>query len=365
MFYNPVKIIESDSWVDDTHRWIGENSFTNPLIITSKGTRIRQSIDGLFSRAAVFDNVQNNPTMESCQEAIDYCGDIEFDCIVAIGGGSVLDTAKTVMASIGSNVTNIKELVINDYNLNTSFNSLFIPTTHGTGSEVTKWATVWDIENSKKYSVENDALYPSIALLDPSLTLSLSVKDSIISTLDALSHSFEAIWNRNANDKSTKYALDAIVLILENVESLKANPESIEIRRNLVRASNLAGLAFSNTKTAAAHSISYPLTMLFDIPHGVACSMPIIPLVAINKNKIIKDIDELIKRLSLTNVDNLRTMIKNISEGTIKNNLCDWGVKSTELEIISEMSFTRERMGNNILPLTKNDVLSVLESIYS
>ena len=162
MFYNPVKIIDSASWVEDAQRWVVENRFKKPLIITSKGTRNRQYMDELFPSAAIFDNVRNNPTLESCQEAIKYCRSFDFDCLIAIGGGSVLDTAKTVMASIGSNVTNIKELIINDYNLSPSFNSLFIPTTHGTGSEVTRWATVWDIENGKKYSVEN----PSSVIID-------------------------------------------------------------------------------------------------------------------------------------------------------------------------------------------------------
>ena len=104
-------------------------------------------------------------------------------------------------------------------------------------------------------------MYPSLAILDGNVTLTLPLDISITTVLDALSHSFESIWNKNSNVTSTENAIKAISIILQNVETFKKNISSVNIRNNLLEASATAGLAFSNTKTAAAHSISYPQTI--------------------------------------------------------------------------------------------------------
>ena len=142
------------------------------------------------------------------------------------------------------------------------------------------------VQLKKKYSISHPDLYPSSAILDGQLTLSLPLTTSIVTIMDALSHSFESIWNKNANPISTKYAIEAIKVILSNIDELKNNPKNNKIRTKILIASNKAGLAFSNTKTAASHAISYPLTQYYGIPHGIAASMPLIPLLKINHDKI-------------------------------------------------------------------------------
>ena len=115
-------------------------------------------------------------------------------------------------------------------------------------------------------------MYPKEAFYDANLTLSLPRQTTIYTALDALSHRFESIWNNNANPISTHYALMAIEIILRDLVELSQNLHSLQLRSNLMLASIYAGLAFSNTQTALAHALSYPLTMRFGTPHGLACS---------------------------------------------------------------------------------------------
>jgi phosphonate metabolism-associated iron-containing alcohol dehydrogenase len=153
-----------------------------------------------------------------------------------------------------------------------------IPTTSGTGSEVTSWATVWDTVAMKKYSLACETLYPETALVDPLLTLGLPRAVTISTGLDALSHALESIWNVNANPVSGSLAEVAAREVLEALPLLADDLGSEALRTRLARASLFAGLAFSNTRTALAHALSYHLTLHHGVPHGIACSFSL-PLV--------------------------------------------------------------------------------------
>ncbi len=147
-----------------------------------------------------------------------------------------------------------------------------IPTTAGTGSEVTSWATVWDTVAMKKYSLARETLYPEAALVDPLLTLGLPRAITISTGLDALSHALESIWNVNANPVSSSLAEVAAREVIEALPLLADDLRNEALRTRLARASLFAGLAFSNTRTALAHSLSYHLTLHHGVSHGIACS---------------------------------------------------------------------------------------------
>ena len=130
-----------------------------------------------------------------------------------------------------------------------------------------------------------------------------------------------------------------------------------------MKASNLAGLAFSNTKTAAAHSMSYPLTISYGIPHGIACSMPIIPLLRINEKAMKTQLDLLLTKLEIGNLSELERLILQIPEGVIDFTLAKWGVKQTEINDITKRSFTKSRMENNIVELSKEDIQLIFKNL--
>jgi len=364
-YFNPVRIVKTDDWFRELNFSIDALKMSSPIIVTSKGNRKRLNLDKKFNSDSIYSKVSINPNFEDCNNALKFCKKNNmFDGVIAIGGGSAMDLAKVVMAHLSTKKSDIHELIELKDKFPKPLPSIFLPTTHGTASEVTMWGTIWDMKEKKKYSISNPALYPSIAILDGFLTLTLPLDISIITVMDALSHSFEAIWNKNANDKSTNYAIDAITIILKNVNFLKQNSTDLTVRNKLLKASNLAGLAFSNTATAAAHSISYPLTINYAIPHGVASSLPLLPLLQINKSAIEKELKLIMKKLKMSHFSELQNCIKEIPKNIVKFNLKSWGVTQSDLSVLVEQSFTKGRMENNIIDLSKNDVLSILKYIF-
>ena len=199
----------------------------------------------------------------------------ESEVIVAVGGGSALDTAKALM--VGTETGEFDALVGllatgKPFAPHRAKTLIAVPTTSGTGSEVTGWATVWHRAAGKKYSLHLPQTWPEAAIVDPELTLSLPPGPTLAAGLDALSHALEAIWNIHANPVSDNHAVQAARLVLSTLPELMKSPSDIELRRRMSLAALTAGLAFSNTRTALAHSISYDMTMHHGLPHGIACS---------------------------------------------------------------------------------------------
>ncbi|MSP74602.1 MAG: iron-containing alcohol dehydrogenase [Rhodospirillaceae bacterium] len=220
-------------------------------------------------------NIGPNPDFiglaESCRTYASAARPVE--AIVALGGGSVMDAAKVLAAASGDfgRVRHHLETGKGGEQLGRT-PIIAVPTTAGTGSEVTSWATAWDTGAMKKYSLAHETLYPEAALVDPLLTVGLPRAVTISTGLDALSHALESIWNVNANPVSGALAEVAAREVLDALPLLADDLGSEALRTRLARASLFAGLAFSNTRTALAHALSYHLTLHHGVPHGIACS---------------------------------------------------------------------------------------------
>ncbi len=279
-FNNPVRIeFGADALAGLPHA-IGERDC---ILVTSAGMAsrgaLRQIEAALGDRiAATFSDVLPNPTITSCTDAFEALEEVEAGLLVAVGGGSVIDTAKALAAQRAQRSGS--GWLAGHLRDGLPFPEPFvppaiiaIPTTAGTGSEVTMWATIWDDESATKRSVSHPALYPEAALLDPTLTHSVPRATTVPTAFDALSHAMEAIWNRAANPVSDGLAMRAINLIPRALPRVLKAPDDAKARATLMSAALLAGLAISSTRTALAHSISYPLTAERGLPHGIACSL--------------------------------------------------------------------------------------------
>ncbi len=267
-YHNPVKIHFGVKWLEAVENLAQRLKDTKFLLITSQGFS-KRGLSGKIANAlgaqlaGIVDEIAPNPQIKHLQSIKTKLCD--FDAIIALGGGSVIDSAKFL--SVDSVFEN------DNFKIKSQPKKLFaFATTSGTSSELTHWATVWDNDAFVKHSLSDEILYPKEAFYDANLSLSLPRQTTIYTALDALSHSFESIWNNNANPISTHYALMAIEIILRDLVELSQNLHSLQLRSNLMLASIYAGLAFSNTQTALAHALSYPLTMRFGTPHGLACS---------------------------------------------------------------------------------------------
>ena len=275
-FENPVRITFGSGSLGRLARLLGGRRYALVTYGDPHFSGLIERIAGIAgSPQVLLDGIKPNPDFRDFGALCRRFGEADGlpEVIVALGGGSALDAAK-VLAAAGGDFAPVKRY-LETRDGAAGFAPLpviAIPTTAGTGSEVTCWATVWDSAAGKKYSLALPGLYPEQALIDPALMLSMPRTLTVSTGLDALSHALESIWNRNANPVSRSLAIAAAREMLETLPKLADNLDDLGLREAAARAALFAGLAFSNTKTALAHSLSYPITLRHKLPHGIACS---------------------------------------------------------------------------------------------
>lgn len=233
---------------------------------------------GLGDRlAGVHACVQPNPDVQWLAPMFEdlWARHADTECLIALGGGSAIDCAKAMLTPTASGrFDEVLQQLRAGHGLPRGAHKalIAIPTTAGTGSEVTPWATVWDSAAQQKYSLQLPWSWPEAALIDATLMRSLPAEATRASALDALSHALEAIWNVNRNPVSNALALSAVRTVMATLPGLLQRLDDIGLRASIATAALQAGLAFSNTKTALAHSLSYGITLEHGVAHGIACS---------------------------------------------------------------------------------------------
>lgn len=239
-------------------------NFTNPLLITD--SRLSESIDifkRMYPNSTIYDKILNEPTIEDVKTIQKYM-DNSIDCIVALGGGSPIDAAKA--ANIG--FSNRGFLSKNKVPL------IAVPTTAGTGAEVTPFSVIKVGE--EKVLISNNLLIPSISIIDYELTLSKPPMLTAMTGMDALCHSLEAFVSKKNNPKSDKYAIESLKKIGESLRQSVLEPTNIS-REKMMLGSLEAGLAFSNSSVTLVHGMSRPLGR-YNIPHGMANAQLVVPI---------------------------------------------------------------------------------------
>ena len=199
-----------------------------------------------------FSGFTSNPRYEDAMSGVDVLRQNKCDFIVAIGGGSSIDTAKGIK-----------------YYSQADIPIMAIPTTSGTGSEATHFAAIY--KDGEKYSIDDERLLPDIAILHPNALKTLPIYQKKCTMLDALCQAIESWWSKRATPESINYSRKAIQLILENMESYLKNED--KGNKNMLKASNLAGKAINITTTTAPHAMSYKMTSLYGLPHGHAVAL--------------------------------------------------------------------------------------------
>lgn len=276
-FYNPTNIIFGAGTFKLLRQYA---KYERVILVSSKTFRSNGHIDQVTkflgsSLVCVLDDVQSNPDIQTLDTQLLSMRRVNADLVIALGGGSCIDTAKALAFMLSKP----KDLTLSRYFSEqsillgpSSLPVIAIPTTAGTGSEVTPFATVWNFALGRKHSIGGDDVYPNTAILDAELTYELPEQITISSGLDVISHALESVWNKNANPITLAFATESLSMALPAIRKLKKSLDNHDARSDMMQASLLAGLAISKTRTALAHSISYPLTTDFGLPHGVACS---------------------------------------------------------------------------------------------
>lgn len=281
--HNPVRVVSAS--IDALTQYVTSR---NVVLVTTSGAVCRGMADRICkllttSQIIVWDGVKSNPDLTDLDAATAQLSTAKIDSVVGLGGGSALDAAKVLAVTLANPGVPSLERVFRHKDAANWINRLpllVVPTTAGTGSEVTPFATVWDISEKKKHSLAGDFVYPDVAILDASLTLTLGHAETLYPALDAISHALESLWNKNRTPISETFATRALSLANEALPAVLRAPSSLVARQGMQLASTLAGMAISQTRTALAHSISYPLTAHLGVPHGLACSFTLPRLIS-------------------------------------------------------------------------------------
>ena len=230
--------------------------------------------------------------------------------VLSIGGGSTIDTAKlysSCMTESTKVISNVSEIKKDNEN---QILSVAIPTTSGSGAESTKFTTIWDEKNKQKLSFEDDSMLPEFVYLNPKFLVSLPQSLTLSTCLDALCHSIDSLWNKNKTSESIQLSVKALEIINKYLPLVLNDLENLNVREKLLEASNLSGQAINISRTSLNHSISYPLTSLYKIPHGFACAFSIVSII----NKFYEKINKLPGgKLIIESGDILKTL--NLNEG--------------------------------------------------
>jgi len=221
-----------------------------------------------------------------------------------------------------------------------------IPTTAGTGSEVSPYSTIWDMQSKQKYSLNLPDLFCEMAIYDPVLTLSVPKQVTIQTGLDTLSHALESIWNKNANPMTVSYAIKSAKLVMDNLVELSNDLKNLEYRSNIMKACMYAGFAFSNTQTAIAHAMSYYITIHKNIDHGIACSFTLPMLIdnVIGQYDFIDNaLQEIFGELSSSKLRSL------LNELNVSTNFKDYGIGEKDLERLKVSLQNSQRADNSLV----------------
>ncbi len=277
-FYNPTKVVYEDGVATDLKPeldiiGIKKYFIVSDQIINDLGL-IKKVTDGLveagYEVTGQYTDVKQDARLNDVQTCTDQIKSSGAEGIISIGGGSVIDTAKAsnILFSEGGDL-------VDDYSgAHTLTRPLkphvVIPTTAGTGSEVTMVAVIYDEENKEKLAFVDKFLLPNLAVLDPQMTISLPPKMTAATGMDALTHAIEAYVGTQASPVSDSFAVGAIELIMKNLVNATKNGDDVEARGAMQIASTMAGISFSHSMVGCVHGMAHATGGLYRVPHGVA-----------------------------------------------------------------------------------------------
>ena len=280
-FFCPVKVIAGHAALEHIPFELATLGAKRPLIITDKGVRANNllaPIEAAFEMAdaaivAIFDDVPPDSSLGTVRSAAKLYRENHCDAIIAVGGGSVIDTSKATNILVSEGGDDLLKYS-GAHNLPKPLKPFFvIPTTSGTGSEVTMVAVVSDTEKNVKMPFASYYLMPHAAILDPRMTQTLPPHLTAMTAMDAMTHAVEAYTCMAANPISDAYATAAVKKISTHLFNVLDNPSNAQSRLELAQASTMAGIAFSNSMVGIVHSLGHSLGAVVHLPHGLCMNL--------------------------------------------------------------------------------------------
>lgn len=370
--YREPQLLKDNSALVETLKNAGKSSV---MLVTDKGIRnlgltkpLEEKIAGAGLSLCVYDNTVANPTTANVEEALALYKQHNCNCLVAFGGGSAMDCAKAIGARVARPKKTLGQMK-GILRVRKKIPLLIaIPTTAGTGSETTLAAVITDSETRHKYAINDFPLIPRYALLDASLTVGLPKHITSTTGMDALTHAVEAYIGRSTTKSTRQNALLATKLIFENLENAYQNGKNIVARENMLHASYLAGLAFTQSYVGYVHAVAHSLGGKYNVPHGLANAI-ILPYVLKKFGRKIHkklwkmgvfaglfDKNTPIEIGAKIFVEKIESMNKNMEIGK--------GLEQIEEKDIPALAATAEKEANPLYPVPVLFTAKQLEEIY-
>lgn len=323
-----------------------------------------------------FCDFDTNPKIEDLNRGIAKFDTTESDIVIAIGGGSVIDMAKMINFFACNKLDPEIYITKKKAHVEKGRPLVAIPTTAGSGSEATRFAVLYI--DQKKFSVTHSYILPTVAIVDPRFTMSLSPSITALSGMDAISQAIESYWSVNSSNESKSFAKKTISLGLKNLATAVNAPTEMS-RSAMSEAAYFAGKAINITQTTAPHAVSYPLTSFFGIPHGHAVGLTLSSFLVYNSqvtpndlldhrgHGYVKDVTgEIAVLIGASNVAEAKQRIDELmKEIGLETKLNLLGINSEEdFELIVANGFNPDRVKNNPRMLTEKNLRAILQGIY-
>jgi len=320
----------------------------------------------------IFSDIEPDPRIETAEACANAARSCEADVIIGVGGGSAMDIAK-VAAVLAYSKQSIHSMFGIEQVTAAGLPLILVPTTAGTGSEVTHIAILSDEQEHLKKGIVSKFLFPKLAIVDPLLTLGVPAAVTAASGMDALLHAVEAFTSKNANDLSDTLARRAMRLISENLRDAYQNGQNLEARTGMLEGSMLAGMAFANAGVTAVHAFAYPIGAEFHIPHGVANSIMMGPVLTFNISgnpakfaEVAECISADINGKSVQDRAKLSVAImKQLAHDiNIPKNLSSFGVRKEHIPSLADgvLKVTR-LLANNPRAITRDDAIALYTEV--
>ena len=386
-FYNPVKINAGREALETIPYELALLDASRPIIITDKGI-VNAGLLDIFLTAfndseitigAIYDNTPPDSSIKTVGEIAEIYKENKCDSIIALGGGSAIDTAKGVNIVISEGDNDLRKFMGADRVSKPQQPFIVVPTTAGTGSEVTLVAVISDKEKNIKMPFTSNLLLPKVAILDIRMTMSLPAKITATTGMDALTHAVEAYTCLQKNPMSDAYAISAIKLIRENLMQATRKGNDKNARFAMANASMMAGVAFSNSMVGAIHAIGHACGAIAHIHHGNAMAILMPYVMKFNSDKLGDLYGELLLHIAgaeiFASTPKSERARKSVETVLLMNHelnkicgmptkLSDAGVEQSQLEEIAEMALNDGAMLPNPKSLNKNDILEILKEAF-
>ena len=377
-FHSHTNVISGKGCLASIAKEVASLKCTRALVLTDKGvreaglTQMVQNALGDFC-VGVFDKIGQDSDLDTVDEATELARELNADCIVSVGGGSVIDTGKAACVTL-KNGGKADDHIILMRLTERQPPHIVIPTTSSTGSEVTNACVIKSKVAGRKVFILDPYIVPDVAILDPCFTVTLPPSLTAQTAMDAMTHAIESLTGAMPHAFSDGNAMHAIRLIKENLPKVMANGQDEEARGNLQTAATMAGWAINMTQTALAHATAHTLGALYDIPHGMACGIMLPKVMRFNvdhaTDKLAMAAEALgIREPGMSNRDAALAAADDIEKlmSSVKHplRLRDVGVPEDGLEIAAFHALGDATVLFNPRPVTDpGDVLALYRQVY-